>query len=820
MEKELRPNISGYICNWLVSGPQLTTPEVDFFDQNQLAFEKRLRSVIADGSLQAPPSEIAMGKDGLPGHPWEYYVAGNNWFIDVSTFYRLLTKVELYAYTEILSDAERTVQGKLRTFTAVDMWLGEEKVAHIGAPVYKPIHNEDFTLHLKKGKNPLFLRVQDLGVRDTRTIVGVQLLGNLAGLTITLPDPDGTVAPVIAAERWLGSVTYADGCLRAESAPPCPVRVVVSGKVAGHEEAVGEIAADELHWQAGDTLSVNSKAQGIDLYAEVSGEQLHRDLELIHNIHPEMSDDAGASIEEHRRNVIRALAEIPTNHANGGVNYSSYHVLARYILGANTPEDIELLMGDFELIYKRIDCADFLLSCMLRLFNRFPVPEQRLRERMKEVCLDFRYWMDEKGSDGMCFWSENHALLFFGNQMLAGKMFPDEVFTRSGRTGREQYELGAERCREWLDSVDDTGFEEFLSGGYMCVTSDALLNCIDFGPEDVSAKATKVLDKLLRQLSMHTFKGAVCGPQGRVYRDVIYPFKQGVQSLMHYITPTVPKGLSMWTSAFGCTGYQIPDDLTSLMQSPADETYPCGNGEITIKKTADYILTSVASPKKGAKGWSNAAYTESDPYKTGKFTYMYTKALNERFHGTTLFEPGVYGYQQHMWYATLSPTCTVFSNHPGGTHDHSSMRPGYWYGNGLMPAIRQEGNCIGVIYHLREEHPVTFTHLYWPSQEFDEVKGDGGWLFGRLGDSYVAVWCNTPYTPHNDVLIDRELRAYAEKVAYLCICSSKAEAGSFEGFIDAMQKKVPVFDPETLTLRTSDGYSLTFVEKHNDSQYI
>ena len=35
------------------------------------------------------------------------------------------------------------------------------------------------------------------------------------------------------------------------------------------------------------------------------------------------------------------------------------------------------------------------------------------------------------------------------------------------------------------------------------------------------------------------------------------------------------------------------------------------------------------------------------------------------FHGTTQFEPGVYGYQQNLWYAALAQDLAVFSNHPG-----------------------------------------------------------------------------------------------------------------------------------------------------------
>lgn len=820
MTTKLKPNVSGYICNWLISGNFLSTPEINFSDRNQLKFEKQLRSVIADDSLEAPPAGIELGGEGLAGMPWKYYSAGNNWFIDTSLFYSLLTKVELYAYTELICERDMKVAAKLRTFAAVDLWLNDRHVAKVKTPVYKPIHNEDVQLPLKKGKNKVFLRMQNLGVRDTRNIMGLQLLGDLDGITVSLPGAQNTVEAVIAADQWLKGIVCKGDKLNAESEPPCAVTVKLKATAAVYEKAEPGIGETDLLWRMGTEYEINSKAQGIILSAEVSGQYLEREIELAENIRPEMDGEPAVSLEAHRKKFIGKLAEGWPDFFKTGIRYSGYHVLARYMTGRNEEKDNELLMEGLDLVYKRIDCADFLLSALLRLFLKYEVKSEKVRNRMKEVCLDFRYWMDEEGSDGMCFWSENHALLFHGCQMLAGQLYPDEIFTRSGRTGKEQSQVGEKRCREWLASVEHEGFEEFISGGYMCVTAAGLLNLVDFGPEDISGQAIRVLDKLLAQLSMHTFKGVVCGPQGRVYRDVIYPFKQGVQALMYLINPAVPKAYSMWAAGFGCTKYEILAEIVKLMETETETVYPCGNAEITLKKTADYLLTSVASPKAGNGGWSNEAYEHSDPHVTGDFTYAYTKALNERFHGTSLFEPGVYGYQQHMWYAALDRTCPVFANHPGGTHDHSSMRPGYWYGNGLMPALKQKGNMLGLIYHLREEHPVNFTHLFWPSLEFDSIVKKKGWLFGKKGSSYVGVWCSAPLEPHNDILMDCEYRAYSEKAAYICYCSSEGEVGTFDAFIEKAEGMSPEFQPESLILTTTEGYELRFVEKHNYSQYI
>ena len=78
----------------------------------------------------------------------------------------------------------------------------------------------------------------------------------------------------------------------------------------------------------------------------------------------------------------------------------------------------------------------------------------RFGAEIDRVVLSFRYWLDEPGDDVMWFYSENHALLFHTACYLAGGLFPDAVFARSGRTGREQRAAGRERLIRWLDHFE------------------------------------------------------------------------------------------------------------------------------------------------------------------------------------------------------------------------------------------------------------------------------------------------------------------------------------------------------------------------------
>ena len=101
---------------------------------------------------------------------------------------------------------------------------------------------------------------------------------------------------------------------------------------------------------------------------------------------------------------------------------AGYKVLARYYLNNQLDDyDYELLDQVIEKIEQRIDCSDFGLACLFRIYKQIPIKEE-YKQKIKQLALGFRYWMDEDGADAMCFWSENHSLLFFTCQMLAGSL--------------------------------------------------------------------------------------------------------------------------------------------------------------------------------------------------------------------------------------------------------------------------------------------------------------------------------------------------------------------------------------------------------------
>ena len=60
-----------------------------------------------------------------------------------------------------------------------------------------------------------------------------------------------------------------------------------------------------------------------------------------------------------------------------------------------------------------------------RLINEFgdQVPSG-YKKNIEDVLLNFRYWRDEPGKNSMCYWSENHQVLFATAELLAGQLWP------------------------------------------------------------------------------------------------------------------------------------------------------------------------------------------------------------------------------------------------------------------------------------------------------------------------------------------------------------------------------------------------------------
>lgn len=802
----------GFVMQYMIAGPVETDYSSETTARDQMTLEGKLRHEIV-GEMPGEWNEaVEAGKKAENGGCWQVWAPYENAFVDTSKFYSTLKRVSMEAAAVLCAPEDCQVRAKVWTYMAAGIYVNGKLAGKVEYPVYKPISNREVTLSLKKGMNTLLFVCENLGVRDTRNILGVQILERQDELEVMLAD-ESLQEQVYEDGAFLAACRPENGSIVFPEAAGEGVRVFCPPDSPDFFEA--HKPARELDVKGMEKVPVPEEMIGVNVSVEREKYTLERTLEFAERNRPLYSEDLSWTGKDKLDEVMRRIAGVKSLN-RGEFGFAIMNLLARRYLGQETKEDRDLLVEDLARIEERVDCADFLICGLVRYIKVFGI-DKDLEGRVKEVLLNFRYWMTMEGMDAMCFWSENHAMMFYSSAMFVGEMYPDEYFPRARMTGRELSAYGKEKLLDWLKDLEDYGYEEFLSAVYMCVTFAALLNLVDFAEPEIAQRAEKLCDLLMEELAKHSFKGSVIAPMGRVYRGIIYPFSCGTQSIINIMDGTAPYCFGEgWTAYLVGSRYQIPESVKGYLRQEIEEEYSTGNALVRLKKTDDYCLTSVQSPRMdGWMRWPNLR--EDETARTD--CHDFTKSLNESFHGTSLFAPGTYGYQQHLWMAALSGEAVLFVNHPGTTAEKSGMRPGYWYGNGVMPAVRQTGSLLEAIYRIPEEHPIHFTHVYCPKLCYNEVMEEAHWVFLRKDKGYLALWTNGSFEEHNDQIFNCELRVYGSETAYVCLLGSEAEYGSFEKFKEEAKGLMPSYDQEKQCLHTAKD-TLQYVKGTDRTQFV
>ena len=775
------PDRQGYICHWLAAGPLLGAVDATRVTGDQFAREAGLRAAIANRRRPTPPDAIRANAPGRLGVPWRFCGGRDGAFVNLSAFYPSMHSVRFDAATALVVPEPTRVDAVVWTYAAADVFLNGAFVGGVDAPRYAPIQRATVPLDLRAGENLLYIACETLGARDTRSVVGVQIQSPPDGLRVTLPDADcaRAVSPALA---LLESARIAGDALHLAAPAPEGTRYSYLG---GFEPDYA-VARRLVEWTdiSGQVeIPLRDGEAWVTLEVPTPYGPLSRRLERTEQVTPILlgpAPDADANL----RRILSRIADVESlNRDDGAFGFPISNILARKYLAQASDGDAALFDGMLDLIERRVDCADFLMSGLIRYLREYPVPAATTA-RIRRIMLGWRYWMDMDGADGMCFWSENHSLMFYSCAMFCGAMYPDDRFTLANMTGRALSAWGRARVAAWLSDAEERGFEEFNSAVYMCLTFVALLNLVDYADKAISARAARVADDLLRGLARHTFRGGFIAPMGRVYRGVLYPFAQGAMALMNLADGEQPYDFGEgWLGFYATSRYRLPDDLKALMASPASLTYTTGNARIVLEKRADWCLTSVACPREPFERWPRV---ESDDG-----THAYAKSRNEHFHGTTDFRPGGFGYQQHLWTAALDGAAILFANHPGATSEDGDMRPGYWHGNGAFPAISQRENTLGAIYRIPDAHPIRYIHVYAPRCRFDAFGFEGQWLFASRERGFVGFWTSGTMEPWTGVNADCEWRVYGDDIAALCVCggSEFADLPAFKAHCRALDPR-------------------------------
>ena len=757
---------TGYVTTWLISG-RLDTP-IDpstrtIVDQGQ--YEHHLKMTIHDDELKSVPDGIARGKSGINDElPWYMYPAGPDSFIDLFKFYFVIYRCEFWAATSIVSPCDQVVDADIWNYPSYDAWLNGEHISACTTCYYLPMQRNRVTLSLKKGENLFFLRAQNACTRDTRNIVALSFPGK-PNIEVAYP---GDEDPVLEAERdmldWLYSIRWDGKALSAPTAPPCGVTFTVN-----------------QHEATGTSFEIPDNCRVAMLRATYGDLTLERPVEINERILPAEKLNWN-SVEESREAFLRSLSDRKVDPARATNCQQFFTTYARLCHGYEIEDDdVMITRACLEEVNLHKDCSDFRFGDILAAVKRGLLPDY-LVEEIHAAALNYSYWFDEKAIGAMCYGSENHALLFHTCQLLAGMIWQDETFLRSGRTGKEQYEIATSRIDKWLEKIENNGFEEFLSGGYTSITIAAMLLVVDFAKEELSARCAKLIDEIFYAIVHNSFDGIIYAPQGRIYRGVIQPWNEGTQSLLYFATgnasPSGVGAIGSFLAAFAGTKYRLPLDLGEHLENLGMYYGRASGTRIQTYKGKGFLLTSLP-----------LEFVDGECF--GKY------------------KPGAIGYQQHLSYATLGGACIVYPQHPGLSHDEVTIRPGYWFGNGYFPAQKQWDNLLGQVFPITEDHPIKFTHLYFPTGCFDEWEQCDGWMFGRRGDGYLGVWCSRGLTLFDGNKVQGcDFRAECGASAYFTVCGDSYVNGSYEEFKKYAKDFSPAFDEEAMILTTAKGHKL------------
>lgn len=573
-------------------------------------------------------------------------------------------------------------------------------------------------------------------------------------------------------------------------------------------------------------------------------------------IHPQKPSE----VEDHSRAY---LALPPLEHHRRGIDEPSI--------------DTEHIYATLDHIDSRSDCADFGLHALLRIRYRYQDNiDPEVRSAIDETLRGAVYWFEDENTE-MWFSTENHQVLYGAAELLAGALLANRTFTVTGEIGAWHRDRAAERLTRWLDWRARFGFSEWLSNQYYDEDIVALLNVAEYAPSaDLRRRAGFLVNLLCYELAVNSFDGHLMTTHGRAYADtVLNPDLEPVAPVCYlgWGNGEPPNTLGLGAVALAAGSHRIPAAIRAIGRDqpaellhierhgldveeapefginpndPADTLFFWGELVMGHRDVAETAL-EVCSPNYRLR------YAEIEPAvryhrnqgKRSDYTPDPNNTALTRVDTMTFrtpdyvlscaqdYRPGAFGFQQHIWQASLGERALVFTNHPQGGPDTSMDN--YWTCNGVLPrTAAHKGICVA-LYHIGQPPYLTpdipgfdeslaafpYTHAYVPRFAFDDWVEQGDWVCGRRNNGYVAIgtpqetrWCD----PETDIceLLDLDdplpydLVVDNQSVAWVCEVGRRETHGTFDEFVENMTTGTITGDTSSLSYDSPSVGQVTF----------
>ncbi|MDF2723303.1 MAG: hypothetical protein K0Q59_2978, partial [Paenibacillus sp.] len=692
---------------------------------------------------------------------WQIYFPWGNSRVEESGFYYVPTHMLRYAYTVVVSPVAHSAVFNLKTCGSVALWVNGRRVCDF-TPFTRNIEQQtQVEIKLSAGVNELVVCHEDLAERDTLYHYTLEYTGS-ESLEIRLPLPESESAEaVLAMEEAFrqayfpkDSITDDEIAIVFDRPFDRTVEFDVSYRsfFSGASAIRRELAVGKTDLVLGHTtdFSIDYK------YFEVStmvGKAVIRKLFGIelHNSRFQPETSLQMTVQERKQVALECVAAIgiPNIHT----------AIANLKTGGAPEKSREMILNGLIGIRERQDCADFYLITLFRFWRDYRdsgLFDDSFWSEVKETILGFRYWIDEPGDDVMWFFSENHALLFHSCQLLAGQLFPEDMFSNSGETGTKRQAKAERLLVDWFERFLAEGLAEWNSSAYIPIDFLGLIQLYDLAELPIlREQAKKAMDLLYSYMMAEGHQGCLSSTFGRSYeKEQLGNHAAGTTSLIWVGYGVGNVNSTSFNVSVYLSDYEPPQQLAELAKlNPQEEL------EFQLEQGKD-------------------GYAKLIHYRTSSFVLS---SISD-------FRAGQRGYQEHVLQLAFSPEAQIWVNHPGEIYAHGSGRPSFWAGNGYLPKVGQYKGLGVMLFDIAPDHDAGYTHAYFPVYAFDRVEFRGGsWVFAERERAYAALYAAGGLEPTlSGINRGRELVSSGRRNVWLVRAADAGEFASFEQFMDSM----------------------------------
>ena len=614
--------------------------------------------------------------------------------LDLSGFWFRPTRLSAWARTVLTARDAGPARVRLTTCGGAILHVNGTEIGWMAPYIRNYNSAREFEVVLKPGENEITIFFDDLAERDTRFLLRLEYLSGPeaeAGLPFDAPAQTVRAVETVLDRMHFDRPAYDRGEVEVNLPQTLgaagQVEVLIEGDFMSHERMDRRYAltADQNRLVLGMVTDFPADFRHFRFTVTRDGFAATRSLGV------EIAHPAGPAPDTLAARADEALAAVAEK-----AEPDTVCALARLATGQKADA---MILRALPAIKDCWDCADFALVPLLWSRMRFADGlAPATRDAIDDTMLAYRYWMDEPGNDVQWYFSENHALLFHTAAYLAGHELPDATFRRSGRSGREQSQVGATRVRAWLDHFEVSEMAEFNSAPYFPIDLKGLCALFALAPDaDIRERAGRSIARLIGMVANSAHQGVLTAAQGRSYEHTL---RAGETLELSAIARL------LWgKGSFGARFHCLPQLALCLRDHGLD--LPDLKGRAIWQQP-------------GGQEW---CFTQGE----GGFAHLYHwKTRGAAMGSAARYRWYEWGYQETVIHARIGtdPQAQVWINQPGELIHSGYGRPSYWGGSASIPRVQQYRGLAVVIFAGVAPQP-DMTHAWLPESVFDGYLLDG-----------------------------------------------------------------------------------------------